>query len=175
MAALDCLPFPSISDNELRYLLNNNQINLIPFSILVLDSMISNQLYFQQDENTNNNVDPLFYNPFNSTHKSSQYVHLSDYKAQPYVPDAFTMLSMNIRSLSSNLQLFTGERLSENFKFDVMAFSETRLDNYIESLSNISYNYLCTTNRDKNGGGVCLYVSNIHNSCVLPDCSYMET
>lgn len=44
---------------------------------------------------------------------------------------------MNIRSLTSILHLFIDQCLGENFKFDVMGFSETRLDNYIATLFNI--------------------------------------
>lgn len=81
---------------------------------------------------------------------------------------------MNIRSIARHLPSFIDQCLGEDTKYDVMAFSETRLDNNISSLYNITGYDLYTTNRDRSGGGVCLYVSNIYNSCVLPDCSIME-
>lgn len=175
MATLDSFPFQSICDDELRCLINSDHINTNYLPISVLDNMTFNPLHFQQDEDSNNNVDPLFYSPHNSAHKPSQYVYLSDFKAQPCGTDVFTLLSMNIRSLTSNLQIFTDQCLSENTKFDVMAFSETRLDDLIVPLVNIPGYNLYTTNRDRNGGGVCMYVSNHYNSCLLPECSILET
>ena len=71
----------------------------------------------------NNNVDLLIYHPANSAHKSSQYIFLNEYKAQLYANNVFTVSSMNIRSLTSNLQSF----------IDIIGFSETRLDNYSAS------------------------------------------
>lgn len=82
---------------------------------------------------------------------------------------------MNIRSLTSNLQTFVDQCLCDNLKFDAMAFSETRLENNIVSLFNIPGYNLYVNNRDRKGGGVCVYVSNIYNSCVLSDCGIMES
>lgn len=175
MATSNDFPFQSISDDELRYLINSDSMNINYLLLAVLDTMIFNPLHFQQDEDSNNNADPLYYNPINCTHKSSQYVYLTDFKTQPWATDVFTILSMNIRSLTSNLQSFIDQCLNDNLRFDVIAFSETRLDKYIESLFSIPGYNLYTTNRDRNGGGVCMYVSNIYNSCVLSDCGVMES
>lgn len=94
---------------------------------------------------------------------------------QPLEVGEFIILSMNIRSLTSNLQTFVDKCLSDNLKFDAMAFSETRLEDNIVFLFNIPGYSLYVNNRNRKGGGVCVYVSNIYNSCVLPDCSIMES
>ena len=69
MATTDSFPFQSVSDDELHCLINRDSININYLSLEVLDTMIFNPLHFQQDDNSNNNnVDPLLYNPVNSTH-----------------------------------------------------------------------------------------------------------
>lgn len=52
-------------------------------------------------------------------------------------PDAnnhmFTILTLNIASIATNLQKFQDQVLSiSNIKYDVIGFSETRLDDDIE-------------------------------------------
>ena len=82
---------------------------------------------------------------------------------------------MNIRSIPNNLQILNDLLLCDmDKKFDVLGLSETRLDKNIESLYNIPGYNLYTKNRDRQGGGVCMYVSNAYNSCFVPECSVME-
>ncbi len=135
MSVSDHLPYHSVSDDELCCLIYSDLVNINYLSLAVLDTMVFNPLHFQQDEDLNNNADPLFYNPANSTHKSSQYIYLTDHDKQPWANNVLTILSMNIRSFASNLQSYTDQCLNCNYvKLDIMGFSETRLDNNIVPL-----------------------------------------
>lgn len=80
MATIHGLPFQLISGDELHCLIDNDTItNNYYLSLAVLDTMIFNPVQLQQDDKTNN-MEPLLHNPLNSEHKSSQYVHIRDYK-----------------------------------------------------------------------------------------------
>lgn len=60
MATTDNFPFQSVSDDELHCLINSDSININYLSLAVLDTMLFNPFHFQQDDDSNNNVDPLF-------------------------------------------------------------------------------------------------------------------
>lgn len=153
----------------MRYFIDNHTINNDYLSLELLGTIIYNPVHFQQDEDTNNIIALLLLNPFNSEHKSSPYVHLRDYIKQSLAEGEFIILSINIKCLTSNLQIFVEKCLSDTMKFDSMGFSETRLENNIVSLFNIPGYNLYVNNRDRKDGGVCMHVSNIYNCSVLPD------
>ena len=69
----------------------------------------------------------------NNTHTFWQYIFLNDINRKLSEANVFSVLIMNIRSLANNLQILIDQCLTDNDKFDVMGFSETRLDNNIES------------------------------------------
>ena len=99
------------------------------------------------------------------THTFSQQIFI-DVKTKLSEADVFSVLSMNIRSLGNNLQMLIDQCLTDNDKCYDMGFSETRLDN-IESLYALKCFDMYTMNRDRTGGGVCLYVFSIYSSCVV--------
>lgn len=82
---------------------------------------------------------------------------------------------MNTRSIPSHLQIFIDQYLHDGrINFDVIGFSETRLDKDIASLYNMPQYNSYGINRDRNGEGVCMYVSAIYNSSMLFQCCMME-
>lgn len=128
--------------------LNSDSGNINHLSLTELDTILFNPLHFQENEDTNSNSDSLSYNPSKRTNFQSIYLNKS--KAQPCANNVFPTLYINIRSLTSNLQSFIVHCQDNDFvNYDIIDFSETRLDNYIPSLSNIPDCNLCTTTRQK--------------------------
>lgn len=173
MAANSYLPFHSISDNELERLTNSDTVCRNYLCINEIDQIVFNPLNLEQEMNCTVN-DALLFNMDNITHKFSKYIYLDDVKTKLNVTDVFSVLSMNIRSVASNLQVLIDQCLLEENNIDIMGFSETRLDNNIENLYKLKGYNMFAMNRDRKGGGVCLYVSSILNSCIIKECCLME-
>ncbi|KAK7070438.1 hypothetical protein SK128_019716 [Halocaridina rubra] len=152
MAVNRYLPYYSISDDELIRLTNNDKVLPNYLCINELDKMIFNPLDLE------NEIDLFLNNMRNATNTFSIYIYLNELYSNLNKSNAFSVLCMNIRSLANNLQIFVDQCLTENNICDVMGFSETRLDNDIEALYNITAYNMFTQNRDRKGGGVCMYV-----------------
>lgn len=129
MALVD-LPFSSLSDIDL---LHNLECDT-PFMPSSYNEFRS--LYFDpftiHDEKYNNNLDVnYFYKHSRSLSvPKSKYVFLDSFNF-PICNGTITLLSLNIRSIPSNLQHFTDSVLSisnASMKFDILGFTETRLD-----------------------------------------------
>ena len=76
--------------------------------------------------------------------------------------NTFNILSLNVRSIPANLQLFTDIFLSQNnifSKIDVLGFTETRLDQQLVPMYQIPGYNMFTTCRNRYGGGVALYIA----------------
>ncbi len=173
MAANSYLPFHSISNNELERLNSSDTVYRNYLCINGLDQILFNPLNLEQEINCTIN-DALIFNIDNITQKFSKYIYLDDLKTKLKETDVFSVLSMNIRSLASNLQILTDQCLPEENSVDIMGFSETRLDSNIENLYQLKGYNMFTMNRDRKGGGVCIYVSSIHKSCIIKECCLME-
>ena len=93
----------------------------------------------------------------------SEYVFLDSPPA--HTSDCITLLFMNIRSIPTNLQCFTDLVIDSQCMIpDVLGFTETRLDSNIAPLYNLSgYNFY-NNFRNRNGGGVALYVTSCFHS-----------
>lgn len=80
---------------------------------------------------------------------------------------------MNIRSIHYNLKVFRDQCLNDmDKKFDILGFSETRLDKGITSLTGYR---LYSINSCRYGWGICLYVCDFFNTRLLPECCNMES
>lgn len=90
-----------------------------------------------------------------------------------YVTPKFTICSMNIRSIPSNLQFFQ-EMILDNvgINLDVIGFVETRLDKDIEKLYTLPGYDRHTLSRNRSGGGVAIYASSILNSSKLDNLAF---
>ena len=87
----------------------------------------------------------------------------------------FTILTISIASIATSLQSFEDQILNIiNIKYDIVGFSETRLDSDIVPLYNIYVYTMHSKNRKEHGGGVLTYVSDACTSCVLHDVSVCE-
>lgn len=105
----------------------------------------------------------FFYNNMRSlTIPQSKYVLMNE-KVTPtcHGCKVFTVVSMNITSITSNLQQFQDQILSiHDFKCDVIGFSESRLDSNIALLYNINGYSMHCRHRNRHGGGVVMYTRN---------------
>lgn len=81
---------------------------------------------------------------------------------------------MNIRSISTNFQHFVDTILTDHIKFDVLGFTETRLNVDISSLYNLPNYQLYTSNRNTYGGGVAIYVSGKYHCTHNNACSLLD-
>ena len=67
---------------------------------------------------------------------------------------------MNIRSVPRNLQCFVDSVLEHaDVKFNILGFTETRLDADLNNLYQLPGYNLFTKCRDRHGGGVAMYIS----------------
>ena len=75
---------------------------------------------------------------------------------------------LNVVSLSKYIDEI--KMLLEKKDLDVLALNETRLDNTLTDDSFFIHNYdLIRTDRNRQGGGVCLYIRNNTNYIILSD------
>ena len=165
------LPFASIDDTDLHALFVDSSIsdvylhNMIFDPVTILDDKYNNEL----------DVNNFYVQTRHLNIPQSEYIFLDSF----FTPDSntnFTILSLNIRSVPTNLQYFADSVLTHPcIKCDVIGFSETRLDCDLSSLYQIPGYNLYTKNRNRHGGGVALFVSNIYQSSMSNDFSYLDS
>ena len=81
---------------------------------------------------------------------------------QCFLRDSFSVLHLNIRSMNKNFESFKEFYSKINFKFSIVSFSETWVDDISFSKnSNVQlsgYQVLHQTRKNRKGGGVCFFV-----------------
>lgn len=170
----DILPFSMLTDLELRTIISGDH-TILYNSISYLDSLVFEPVVSQYDLHNNDiDVDSFMVNTRNVSLPPSRYEFLSDREHRHYqTQKTFSLLCFNIRSFSSNFQVFLDQCLFGE-RYDVMAFQETRLNNNIASLFHLpGYNFY-TQCRNTEGGGVALYVSNTYNSSLLHNMCFTD-
>ena len=157
------LPFYYLSDAEFELFLNQNDV-CYDFKNKYFDAEISSDKY---DHN---------YNPelFTSNMKvDSNYYEIDEVSLPNNREEILSLVSLNIRSVPKNYDEFFMDFGST--KFDIIEFSETRLNEPIQNLYRPkNYDMFCT-NRNISGGGVLLYVDKKFNSRLIGEISRMET
>jgi hypothetical protein len=132
-------------NSEFNSLQNKNRILLDKHSDPDNNFYINNKVF--------QNINTLYYNP-----KSANIM-------QGFDVNSFSMLHLNIRSISKNFELFK-QLLSEiKFTFKIISLSETWCtDEYIETNTNFQLpNYKVVhqfRGSGKKGGGLCVFISN---------------
>uniref|UniRef100_A0A669C5X4 Reverse transcriptase domain-containing protein n=1 Tax=Oreochromis niloticus TaxID=8128 RepID=A0A669C5X4_ORENI len=118
------------------------------------------------DPETNIDPDNYFYNNNNST---CEYYTDDQFNMNIKMANALSVIHFNSRSLYKNFSKIT-ECLSKLKKFNIIAISETWLDNEKVSEMGLEGYELFTMNRvNKKGGGVALYVDKVLK-CSLIEC-----
>ena len=161
-------PFASVSDDELldNYDLNNIQRQqpcdiFDPFSI--------------QDSNYNIDLDvnQFYIRSRNVNFPRSENIFLDNFPLRMQ-NSVISLLTFNIRSISSNFQYFVDTLLSYHMHIDVLGLTETRLDADISPLYKLPDYDMFTTNRNRYGGGVVIYISSKYKSSKMSEFSVLE-
>lgn len=88
---------------------------------------------------------------------------------------SFTILSLNIKSIPTNLQNFEDQILSlSNINYDINTFSETRLDNNLAPSYDIPGYTMHSKCRTRHEGGVLMYASERYILRVILDVSICD-
>ena len=129
-----------------------------------------------QDDNYNNDLDVnQFY--IRSRHvefPKSEYTFLKNFSTLSS-NNVFNVLTLNIRSMSTNFQYFKDTVLSNTIIYDVLGFTETRLDAGISLLYAWPTYAVFTNDRNRYGDGVAVSVSNRYTGCNVDECDRIET
>ena len=162
-------PFSNISNEDLIDIINPDD---------TFDQEVTESLdpLLVQDDNYNNDLDVnQFY--IRSRHinfHKSEYIFLEKISSL-FINSDFNILTFNIRSISTNFQYFKDTMLSDNISYDVLGFTETRLDADISPLYTLPSHEMFTNNRNKYGGGVAVYVSKRYSGYKVNEFNRMET
>ena len=168
------LPFSSVCDTVMLNAINGDHVEFFQ-SISNLDRLVYEPIVIQYDRHNHDiDVDSFMVNSRHFSLPESTYTFLSDDGHIANCGNIFKILCFNIRSFSSNFQVFSDQCLYGN-KYDIMAFQETRLDYHISSLFHVPGYVLYTQCRNTEGGGVALYVADVYVSSLITSISCVET
>ena len=149
---LDVLPYFSISDNELSMLLHETSN---------FDDLIFNPLHLnsQNDQTTEST---LLDKQLEKTMLNCKY----------YLPEKFkniikgvdssnlSIMNLNMRSIPKNFDSFIQLNNILDYNFDIIAFTETWLTEQNESKHLLDgYTPIYNSRKNRDGGGVCLFIS----------------
>ena len=86
--------------------------------------------------------------------------------------DNFSILNLNIRSITANIDACNAFLSTLNNKFDILSFTESWLNDSSKNLINLEDYYSFHTLRPVNrGGGVSIFIKNYLNSSKIDSCS----
>ena len=130
--------------------INFESLSYNPFSI------------YKSSINSEHDPDINFYQDISSL--ETHYCSPNDFKNnfQSFLKDSFSVLHLNIRIMNKNFEYFKEFYSRIKFKFSIVCFSETWVDDI--SLSKNShfqlsrYKVLHQTRKNRKGGGVCIFV-----------------
>lgn len=99
------------------------------------------------------------YTKFRNTNvMRSKYIELFHYSSKSN--DVTTLLTLNIRSIPTNVQSFVDTVLgSVATKYNILGLTELRLEAHLSSLYQLPGYSLFTNCRNTHGGGVAMYIS----------------
>ena len=114
---------------------------------------------------------------FDNNNINCNYVNIDEFKdLKRSSNESFSMLHLNIHSLQLHIDELQAFLNVLNFKFDIIALCETKLQN--EPSANVSiegYNILIFTYTEANKGGVCIYVADNLNFKLRNDLNIYES
>ena len=170
---------PAININELpfAYIDNSELINLLTCDNL---SQIDKSFdpFVVLDDKYNSDVD-ITQSCLRSTYQNvpkSEYIFLESLSSINTNNAITTLLSMNIRSVPTNIQSFIDLILANtSVNLNIIGFTETRLHNDITQLYQLPGYNMFTKCRNRNGGGVAMYISSDYTSIMNNDLSFIES
>lgn len=140
-----------------------------------LNNINFNPINVQDDKYATDLDVDFFYTKYrNLSIPSSEYVLLDPLPLQNNI-NRLTIFFMNIRSIPTNFQTFVDHILgSTSLKLNVIGFTETRLDSDLAAVYQLPGYNLYTKCRNRNGGGVAMYISSDYYCTELTDASISE-
>ena len=179
MADTFCFPFRNLNDIDFSNLIQGHQSSVNNgFPISELDSLCYCPIDGEMDAYMED-VDPdnYFVNTLRPSISECKYYFLDapEYLSAPCQQSCFSLIHLNIGSIPKNLDTFTAQCMSPlKWYFDIVAFTETKLNNEIENLYDIPrYTKFCNNN-SRNSGGVALYVLDVYSCHTRPDLIFKD-
>ena len=164
-------PFQCINDAELLGMFNNenkskfdDDYSNIKFEIFYMCEFLESTCeYIFCGDMINNNC---------QYYDVEDFLTIAELKADL---NNFVTIFCNIRSVSKNLNEFLNDFLIEEKNYcDILCFAETRLTKEIAPLFRVPGYSLFSNPRDTHGGGVAIYVKNVHSPTMLNELSLLE-
>ena len=128
-----------------------------------LESLSHNTFSIHESSiNRDHDPDINFYQDISSL--ETHYCRPNDFKNnfQSFLKDSFSVLHLNIRSMNKNFESFKEFYSKMKFKFSIVCFSETRVDDISFSKNSnfqlSAYKVLHQTITNRKVGGVCVFV-----------------
>ena len=150
-------------DNYTRNGFSLDDLNKMNFNVFAVDEV---------DEYSESDPDLFFTNELNINLPSSLYVQSDAFKIQKF-DNNLTIFNWNSVSVPENFQLVRNLYFQQNLP-DILAICETRLSDEIADVYNIPEYDLHVTCRNRNGGGVLLFMKRSLESCLLKEFSYLQ-
>ena len=161
----DSFPFNNLSNEELKLVFSDHGLNLNLFNLHEICLDLNKDLHNFDLNNDFDDFDSAIdsgSNFYNSVNIDCQYYTMNKFNDSNFNNRGISLVHFNARSLKCNFNSICDCINNLNYSFDVIAISETWIDdsfdvNYINidgyNLYHINRNY-------KKGGGVALYVKN---------------
>lgn len=97
-----------------------------------------------------------------------------DYKSLSLLSNQFSIFHVNIRSSRKNFSILEGFLSLNSNSFDVISLTETWLNNELDEIFNLHGYNKFSIYRNKNGGGISVYVKKIHKARLIEDITYVS-
>ena len=162
-------PFACVHDDEFLCISGLNTLPQAQHHCVTFDPLSV------QDSNYNNDLDvnQFYIRSRNVNSPKSEYVFLDHLPVSPHNA-TINLLTLNIRSMSTNFQYFVDTVLSCQVFMDVLGLTETRLDDNISPLYKLQDYNMFSTYRNRYGGGVAIYISSKYQSTKISEFSVLE-
>lgn len=163
---MNLLPFASGDKHESTPKVSLLDQTFDPF--IILDNIYNNDL----------DVNQFYLRMRNINIKKSEYIYLDNFP-QLKDRDTFSILLLNIRSMTTNFSYFVDTILTTHAYYNILGFTETRLDADIAQLYTLPGYNMFTNNRNRYGGGVAIYIfdnlksTQVNDYCLMD--SYIES
>ena len=160
------IPYSNIPNNELELInqgINYNFNNNLNLNLFPTDNLNS----VTQTIQTSNNIDEA------DSSQNCKYYNINDFTKSKFSNNNFSILHLNISSISRHIEELKTLLSLTKHKFDIIAISESRIKINNTAINNIlienySYEYIPT---ESSAGGVILYIGNHLNYKIRKDLS----
>ena len=162
---MNLFPYHHIDNDEFCYINSSIDVNEDLFSMYKTCKNIKKDTLKYNDFNIcdfENKIDPQnnYYNEFEN--KCDYYTNV-EFCNKVTCNDGFSLIHFNCRSLKANAKNINSYIDSLNYRFDVIALTETWLnkDDNVNDFNIEGYDIAFTNRKNKRGGGVMLFVSKL--------------